>query len=172
MFRSDKICNGKFLLYPTYRKIKCHRNLSLRREMLLIIVWTTGSKSSLKLKEKMSLWNGMPHDLKNGIILRDAIYVEWFKIFESQNPEFKILGCQNPQFNILNLQNLEFKLLDVQTVLNSRLLRPKGLNSKYWNARTPEFKILDFQNSQFKILDRQSSRSRFWIAKILNSRLY
>ena len=24
----------------------------------------------------MILWNGMPHDLKNGIILRDAIYVE------------------------------------------------------------------------------------------------
>ena len=92
----------------------------------------------------------MPHDLKNGIILRDAIYVELFKIFESQNPEFKILGCQNPQFNILDLQNPEFKILDGQTVLNSvnsRLLRPKGLNSKFWNARTPEFKILDCQNS-------------------------
>ena len=38
--------------------------------MFLIIVWTTGSKSSLKLKERMSLWNGMLHDLRNGIILR------------------------------------------------------------------------------------------------------
>lgn len=99
--------------------------------MLLIIVWTSGSKSSLKLKERMSLWNGIPHDLKNGIILRDAIYVEWFKIFESQNPEFKILGCQNPQFNILDLQNPEFKILDGQTVLNSRLLRSKGLHLKF-----------------------------------------
>ena len=109
----------------------------------------------------MILWNGMPHDLKNGIILRDAINVEWFKIFKSQNPEFKIL--------------------DGRTVLNSRLLFPKGLNSKFWNARTPEFKIsdcknsqfkiLDRQNSQLKILDRQNSRSRFWIAKILDSRL-
>jgi len=33
----------------------------------------------MRVKDEMSLWNGMWHDLQNGIIMPNVIYAKWLK---------------------------------------------------------------------------------------------
>ena len=45
--------------------------------MTRAVLWTLISQGSVRVKGGMSLWHGMWHDLRNGIIMRNVILAEW-----------------------------------------------------------------------------------------------